>query len=218
MAKTDFRTTISDESKKAVEVYDKISYAYAAKFSEPSDHIGDFLNLIPRGGRIIDVGCGPGVDSEYMLTKGFEVVGIDLSLKMLKLARKKNPNAIFQQEDIREINFEQGTFDGILASYSLIHIPKKDIPNVLKTFFKILRPNGIICIGIQEGESREVSIAEPLKSDEKIFVNVISANELHNLLERNRFTVLSEFVRKADNKEIGELNFNKLVVIAKKKQ
>ena len=207
---------MTDESNLTAKIYDKISSAYADKFNEPSDNIDEFLKLIPKGSKILDAGCGPGVDSAYMNSQGFEVIGVDLSEKMLELARKKSPNIKFEKADIRELDFNKSTFDGILASYSLIHIPKKDIPNLIKNFLKFLKPNGVICVGIQEGESREMFITEPFKPDEKIFVNVISADELRELLEKNGFTPLNEFMRKSEDKDKLEFDFNKFVLIAKK--
>jgi len=207
---------MKDKSKLSAETYDHISDAYAAEFNEPSDHIDEFLKLIPEGGRILDAGCGPGVDSVYMASLGLEVIGIDLSKKMLELARKKNPNIRFENVDIRGLNFGKESFDGILASYSLIHIPKKDIPNVIKNFLKILKPNGVICIGIQEGESKETFVTELFKPDEKTFVNVISADELRELLQKNGFAPINEFMRKAESKDELEFDFNKFVLIAKK--
>ena len=133
-------------------VYEQIADIYAAKFSEPSDHIDDFLFLVKQGGRILDLGCGPGVDSTYMTNKRFSVVGIDTSEKMLELARKKNSRIKFELADMRHLDFVPNAFDGVLVSFSLIHIPKSDVPEVLKEIYKILSVNGVVCIGIQEGK------------------------------------------------------------------
>ena len=204
---------MTDKNKSAIKTYDHISKAYADKFSEPSDNIDDFLKLVPKHGKILDAGCGPGTDSAYMDARGFKVVGVDLSAKMLGLAKKKSPNIHFQQADIRKLKFDPDSFDGILASYSLIHVPKKKISQTIKSFHKILKPAGIICIGVQEEKSKEIFITEPLKPDEKIFVNVISADELRRLLDASGFKVLKKFMR---THEKEELEFNKFVVIAKK--
>ncbi len=166
---------MTDNSKQAAETYDLISSEYAETFNQPSEHIDDFLTAVPEGGKVLDAGCGPGVDSAYMSAKGFEVVGVDLSSQMIELARKKSPNTKFLQSDLREIDFESENFDGVLASYSLIHIPKKDMPKTVGNFFKLLKPGGVICIGIQEGKSDEVFLPEPLKPNEKMFLNVMSS-------------------------------------------
>lgn len=205
---------LRDESDSAAEIYDKISGAYASRFSAPSDHIDDFLRKVRKGGRILDVGCGPGTDATYMSSKGFDATGIDLSEKMIDLAKRKAPKAHFEKADMRRLDFEPGTFDGILVSFSLIHVPKRYIPKVIRDFYKLLKPDGIICLGIQEGKSEEKLVAEPLKPDEKVFINVMSADEIRELLRETGFTVLDEFSRPPENK--AELNFNKFVVIAKK--
>lgn len=156
---------MKNQSKQTSEVYDEISASYATKFNEPSDNIDDFLKLIRKGGKILDAGCGPGVDVAYIASKGFDVIGIDLSGKMLEIAKKKNPRIYFKKADIRKLNFKPNTFDGIIASFSLIHIPKKDVNKTVDNFHKLLKPWGIIYIGIQEGKSQEIFLTEPLKPD-----------------------------------------------------
>ncbi|MDP4000424.1 MAG: class I SAM-dependent methyltransferase [bacterium] len=207
---------MTDESNQAAKTYDSISAAYAETFSEPSDHIDDFLGLIPKGGKVLDAGCGPGVDSAYMSAEGFRVIGVELSPQMLELAREKSPDAEFQLTDIREIGFDGETFDGVLASYSLIHLPKKDVPGIIGNFFRILKSGGAVCIGIQEGKSAEVFLPEPLKPAEKMFLNVMSAEELKELVKNGGFKIMSEFTRPADKTEVGEFDFNKFALVAQK--
>lgn len=203
-----------DKSRQASLIYDKIAKPYSEKFSNPSDYIDEFLSLIPKNGKILDVGCGPGIDANYMVSKGFKVTGIDLSEKMLKLAKQKFPNINFKLSDIRKLDFLENSFDGIFASFSLIHIPKKDIPLTLKNLYKILKEGGVIYIAIQSGEPNEIYIREPLKSDERIFLNIISFNEISGLLIKSRFFVIKKFERKP--KSETEFNFVKLFILAKK--
>ena len=207
---------MTDKSNQTAKTYDSISAAYAETFSEPSDHIDDFLRLIPTEGKVLDAGCGPGVDSAYMSAKGFRVIGVDLSSQMLELAREKSPNTVFQLADVRKVSFEDETFDGVLASYSLIHLPKKDVPETVDNFFRMLKPGGAICIGIQEGKSAEVFLPEPLKPEEKVFLNVMSAKELKELVKNGGFEITSEFTRPANETEAGEFDFNKFALIAQK--
>ena len=68
-------------------------------------------------------------------------------------------------------------------------------------------------MGIQEGESKEMFVAEPLKPDEKIFLNIMSAEEIKGILEEAGFSIVNEFTRPAESKE--EFDFNKLTLIAK---
>ena len=203
-----------DKSKQASSVYDKIAEPYAKEFSKPSEYIEEFLALLPKNAKILDVGCGVGVDAGFMASKGFEIIGVDLSKEMLNIARQKFPQIDFKQQDIRELDFPPNSFDGILASCSLIHIPKKDVPSLIKKFKKILKKDGAIYIALQGGKSEEIFVDEPFKPDEKLFLNIISFDEIKNLLVKNGFSIVKHYEREPKSKE--ELNYTKLYVIAKK--
>jgi len=196
-------------------VYDKIAEPYAKKFSSPSQHLGEFLARVPKRGRILDVGCGPGIDAGYMASKGFDVIGIDASQVMIQIAKNKFPDMYFVRADMKKIRFPPSSFDGIVASCSLIHLRKKDVPGVLKKFFRLLKSDGVLYIALQGGRSRETYIDEPFKPDEKLFLNVFSFAEIRRLLIDNRFHIIKKYARAPKSKE--ELNFTKLYVMAVKK-
>lgn len=202
-----------DNSKKAVQVYDQIAKAYADEFSEPSEHIDEFLELLPTNGKILDVGCGNGVDSINVKNKGFDVVGVDMSDKMLDIARSKYPGIDFRLGDMRKLDFDEDEFDGIIASCSLIHIPKKDVPKTLEQFATFLKQGGVIYIQLQSGKSEELFIDEPFKPDERLFLNIISSDEIELLLKDAGFQIVRKHERKPQKKE--ELDFTKLYVIAR---
>ncbi len=203
-----------DKSKQASSVYDKIAEPYAKEFSKPSEYIEEFLVLLPKNAKILDVGCGVGVDAGFMASEGFEIIGIDLSKEMLNIARQKFPQINFRQQDIRRLDFPPDSFDGILASCSLIHIPKHDVPVLLEKFHQILKKDGAIYIALQGGKSEEIFIDEPFKPDEKLFLNIISFDEIKNLFVKHGFSIVKKYEREPKPKE--ELNYTKLYVIAKK--
>jgi len=202
------------KSKRAVGVYDKIFLSYEKEFREPSEHINDFLNLVHKNGDILDVGCGIGVDTNYIQSNGFKVIGVDLSKNMLKLAKRKFPEIDFRIEDMRKLQFESNSFDGIFVAYSLIHISKKEVFNVVKQLYHFLKSDGIIYFAVQEGKSEELFIKEPLNPEEDLFLNIFSYNELKDIIERVGFIIIKKYTRKSMKKE--ELDFNKLFILAKK--
>ncbi len=163
---------------------------------------------------MLDIGCGVGVDSNYAQTKGFKVVGVDMSEKMLEIARSNNFNVDFRLDDMRSVKFEENEFDGIIVSCSLIHIPKEEVPKTLKRLSLFLKPNGVIYISLQAGESKEIFIDEPFKPDEKLFLNIYSFDEIKKLLIEEGFEIMHQHERKAEKKE--ELDFTKLYIIAVK--
>lgn len=203
-----------DKTKQLALTYDTLAESYAKEFFEPSEHIDDFLKLIPLKGKILDVGCGVGVDSEYMISNGFDVIGVDLSGKMLSLAKQRFPRGDFRLGDMRKLTFQDFYFDGIFASFSLIHIPKKDLSGLLIKLGRMLKETGAIHIALQEGKSGESFIRGPLESKEKFFLNIMSFEEIKELLNDAGFFILAHHERRPKK---NELKFTKLHIIARKK-
>lgn len=114
-----------------ISYYDNFTQTYIDNNQNPADFIDEFLGLLRGKGaerkQILDLGCGHGVNAGYMQSKGFQVTGIDLSEKMVARARKDYPNVEFRVGDMARLSFPADSFDGVLASYSLIHLTKDTI-------------------------------------------------------------------------------------------
>ena len=102
-----------------------------------------FLDLLPPHTKILDVGCGAGVKTKYISTKGYQVEGIDLAENMIEIAKERNPDVEFSVFDIYEIDTFPKKFDGIFAQAVLLHIEKKRVVEVLKKFESILNDDGL---------------------------------------------------------------------------
>ncbi|MFF5584768.1 class I SAM-dependent methyltransferase [Streptomyces hygroscopicus] len=118
---------------------------------------------LPPGSRVLDVGCGTGVPTARQLTDaGHTVVGIDISQGMLKLARDNVPEATFHHVDIVDLRvggrygpggpLELGPFDGVTANFSLLLLPRPEIPYALRTLHAVLRPEGLLTLGMVEAD------------------------------------------------------------------
>ena len=99
-------------NKAVISTYNKIAKVYANTFSNPSEHMDEFLKLLPENGKVLDAGCGMGADSNYAHSKGFKVIGIDMSEKMLEIARGNNSNVDFRLADIKNIKFAENERGG----------------------------------------------------------------------------------------------------------
>jgi ubiquinone/menaquinone biosynthesis C-methylase UbiE len=108
---------------------------------------------------------------------------------MLKIARRKVPKVKFKMMDMRDLKYQAKTFDGILAAYSLIHIPKNEILKTLKSFNKILKENGYMLVIVQKGESDKI-VEEPLKKGEKMFINFFTLKSIANHLKSAGFKIV----------------------------
>jgi len=117
-----------------------------------------FVSLLPPGGELLDVGCGAGIPVvRFLVNAGFRVTGVDISFSMLELARAHVPEARFMKMDMRRLGFRVSSFDGISAFYSLFHVPRAVQFQVLASFHRLLRPDGILlfCSGAHAWEGVE---------------------------------------------------------------
>ena len=128
--------------------YDDIAEVYdqQRRFWSNRKELEDFAGRMPKGGNILDVGCGSGYVAEFLTTRGFTVTGIDVSRKMLDLAERKAPTATFLKMDMRRMDFTPGSFDGVVCLYSIIHVPRGSHRRILSSFRELLKPDGLLLI------------------------------------------------------------------------
>jgi 2-polyprenyl-3-methyl-5-hydroxy-6-metoxy-1,4-benzoquinol methylase len=135
------------------ETYNKISKDWSKDHSndtwwqEGTDHL---LSLLPKGASIHDVGCGAGIKSHYLASKGFEVTGTDFSEGMIATAQAQFPDITFKVLDVYDFDTLTDKFDCIFAQAMLLHIPKARVMEVLEKFKNNLKPDGLLYIGVKE--------------------------------------------------------------------
>ena len=106
-------------------------------------------------GALLDAGCGPGLWTAFLGEDGRDVIGVDVSVAFLAVARERHPHLRFEAASIRELPFPDGAFGGVLAWYSLIHLPPDEVPAVLAELARVTAPGGRILIGFFDAEPRE---------------------------------------------------------------
>jgi len=131
-------------TEKTVNYYNRIANDYFRSSGAIviKDKIDQFISLLP-GKKVLDVACGPGHDTDYLTRKGFDCLGIDLSEKMIKIARQ-NFKGKFKIMNFFNLSFKANLFDGLWCSSVFVHVAKEDLPLLLKSFKKILKNNGIL--------------------------------------------------------------------------
>ena len=124
-------------------------YALYSYEHEKSDLYKKFLNNLPKKSSILDAGCGAGWDTKFFLSNGYFVTAFDASKKLLEVIEKhKNLEKI----DSDFLNFKsEKFFDGIWASFSLQHLPKKKLKSALELLNNSFSNEGFFYMGIQEG-------------------------------------------------------------------
>jgi SAM-dependent methyltransferase len=103
-------------------------------------------------GPACDMGCGPGHIARYLQDRGVEVCGVDLSPAMVERARRLTPEVEFRQGDMMTLEVSDGAWAGIVAFYSIIHIPRSDMAQALGELSRVLRPGGILLLAFHIGD------------------------------------------------------------------
>ncbi len=198
---------------KSVYLYKSIAKKYYEAFKGKNRFLVEFENAMPKKATILDLGCGPGEDTKYLIKRNFNVVSIDNSNEMLKIARKNVPNHKFILKDMRRLKCPKENFDGIIAAFSLIHIRKKEVKSLVKKFHVWLKKNGSVYIALQEGVGVKV-VKEPFDPSLKMFLNLYTEKDIIGLLSQCGFEII--FIKKAPSKSKHEFKNNKIFIIAKK--
>src|SRR3954462_5378138 len=115
--------------------FDRIGEHYDEAFPHKDGQLtaGEWLlERLEPGSRILDVGCGTGMPTARQLAHaGHEVIGVDISDEMLRLARRDVPEAEFRHLDIADLDSSLGGFEAAVAFFSLLMLPRAEIPLVL---------------------------------------------------------------------------------------
>lgn len=140
------------------ESYDLLAEGYATQFYAELDSmvleralLGAFAEEVAPGSPVLDVGCGPGRTTAYLVERGLSVTGLDLSPQMVRLARERHPGLTFAVGAMTDLPVADGSVGGLLAFYSLIHVPTPDVPQVLAEWHRALRPGAPVAIAFQVG-------------------------------------------------------------------
>lgn len=139
----------------AVDIYDALAESYAAAI-DTKPHNAYYerpatLSLLPdvRRKRVLDAGCGPGVYAEWLLDHGAEVVAVDVSARMVELAklRARGRAQVYQADLSRSLDFlDSQSFDIVLSPLVLEYI--RDWRRTLGEFHRLLAPDGLLVVSV----------------------------------------------------------------------
>lgn len=133
----------------SVEAYRAGADAYEAAYADRYGAIVDrFATSLPAPSRLLDAGCGPGRDLARFAAHGHLPQGIDLTPEFVARARHHAPTVL---GDLRLVSshFAAGSFDGVWAAASLVHLPAAEAADVLGQFATLLRPGGKLFVSVR---------------------------------------------------------------------
>jgi SAM-dependent methyltransferase len=139
--------------------YDQVADEYVRRIFDELQHkpldrqlLDRFAASVRDVGPACDMGCGPGHVARYLHEHGVQVCGVDLSPAMVERARRLNPGIEFRQGDMTALDAPDGAWAGVVAFYSIIHIPRGDMARALAELRRVLRPGGLLLLAFHIGE------------------------------------------------------------------
>lgn len=108
----------------------------------------------PAPWQILDFGCGPGRDLKTFTAMGHVAVGLDGAERFAEMARAETGCEVLQQNFL-ELDLPHGRFDGVFANAVLFHIPKQELPRVLRQLHDALKPGSVLFSSNPRGENQE---------------------------------------------------------------
>lgn len=205
--------------------YNLIAYQYYKEFRttlEDIDLIKKFESYLEKDSLIIDLGGGTGKLTNYFNEIGHESICYDFSENMKKYAEKIYPNIQFILDDIINIkkHFSEKSINGIIAMYSLFHIPKENINQLFEDINSVLKDKGLFCFSLQLGNGEEFVDEPYLKENGKniLYMNYLTKNEIYDLLNESNFDIIYETEKhETGDNVIGEDGNDAIYIISRKR-
>jgi ubiquinone/menaquinone biosynthesis C-methylase UbiE len=187
--------------------YDTVAESYAALFSDGlrrHPQVRGALALFAEhvaevGGPVADVGCGTGLLTAHLAGLGLEAFGVDLSPGMLAIARRDHPDLRFETGSMTELALPDESVGGVLAFYSLIHVPDDEVPVVLAHVFRVLRPGGVAMLGFHVGDEDRVKTEGYGGHPMRVHVHLRPVHRMATWLRDAGFVVRAELVLDPDD-------------------
>jgi cyclopropane fatty-acyl-phospholipid synthase-like methyltransferase len=185
-----------DHNLKAISLFNKMADSYQHRFLSVEAYSESFdvlLSMLKEESRILDVACGPGNISRFLLNKraDLQILGIDLAPNMIEWAKKNNPSAQFKVHGALEIDSLSDTFDAIIVGFLFPYLSMSQVREFITKASKLLTKEGIIYISTME-DRYENSRFRSSSTGEQLLMHFYEARDLIEILELHRFQVVLE--------------------------
>ena len=161
------------------------------------------------GGPVADVGCGPGYVTSHLHELGVDAFGIDLSPEMVAIARRDYPGLRFEVGTMTDLDLPDDSVTGVLAFWSVIHIPDHAVPGVFDEFRRVLRPGGPLLVGFHVGDGTQHTSEGYTGRPINVESHRRRPSQVAGWLRDARFTIEAEMIFGPDESVPGAIIFAK---------
>ncbi|MEL6810564.1 MAG: class I SAM-dependent methyltransferase [Bacteroidota bacterium] len=183
-----------DTSKQAANLFHKYAKRYQDKYMSValySSFLDEFCNRIAKAdARILELGCGPGNITKYILEKHpeYHVLGIDLAPAMIELARINNPGASFQVMDMRNIGELKAQYNGLIMGFCTPYLSRKESEQLIDKACRLLLPGSTLYLSTMEGDYSKSGYQGPSDGgSDRIYIYYHEADYLIQRLKKNGY-------------------------------
>jgi len=204
---------------KPSEAFDKSAKIYQDKFMDVSLYAEPLKlfcdNITPANASILDIACGPGNITRYLLDTraDYDVLGIDLSPNMLILASTNNPGAKFQLMDCREIDKIEQKFDGITCGFCLPYLTREEAVELIANAAGLLKPGGVFYLSTMVEDDHNKSRYQISSTGDRVYVNYHQEEYLSEAFRENNLEMIS--LKRFGSPDNVEVKTTDLVLIGK---
>jgi SAM-dependent methyltransferase len=209
----------NNQAAATLHAYNKNADNYLEKFSDYAPYREKIKlfqqKFITQHANVLDLGCGPGSNARLIREGGptCNITGVDVSDKMISLARELAPGCDFIVEDIRQFTPDR-FFDAVIASFCIVHLTDQETAALLATISQKVVDNGSLYISFMEGVGEGLETTS--FSGEQIYFNYYQTSRIQQLLDQNLFEVKEVFTEEYVEQD-GSIT-NDIFMFASKKQ
>ncbi len=141
---------------------------------------------------ILDLGCGPGNNAKLLKSKNdsYQITGVDLSEKMIELAKETVPDVTFQVSDIRTYK-SNVVFDVVIASFCIVHLQTSDTRELIKHISSLMTDGAYLYLSFMTG--KKAGYETTSFSQDELYFNYYNEEEISNYLDGNSFIVKERY-------------------------
>lgn len=156
---------IKDRNKLNLQAYNLIARIYAGDTPAEDDPVmrkqcRDLFTTALNGKDVVEIGCGPGVDSFFLHSSGLNVTATDFSPEFINIVRERYPDIRAHQMDMTTPDLPLNAYDGVYAFASFIHIPRNEAPKTLIGFCNVLKKGGVLFLSLLKSTKFDEYIIE----------------------------------------------------------
>jgi ubiquinone/menaquinone biosynthesis C-methylase UbiE len=161
---------------------------------QPSEKVIRAVSLFKQKGlsRVLDLGCGTGRHTRYLLEEGFDVYGCDSSEEALAIIRQRIPEAVFDCCDMTSLTYKDAFFEGIICNHVIQHGLKADAEKAAAEMQRVLAHRGYLFLIAASTSHPKYATGREIEPNTRIDTVALDGHVPHHFFTRQEMEKLFE--------------------------